>query len=214
VRDSTRAASSARRTRVAPRAVSFAVHAVAVAWIYQAHLAPLPPLEIAREVELVAPLFVPPPPPLPPPEREAPPPEPIERARVRPRAPATPPPESAQTEALPAPPAPPAPPDAAIGETIAREAYVRSAKPLHRPDPKYPRRAARVGREGFVTLRFTILETGAVTDIEILDADPRGYFEEAAQEAVSRWRYAPCEWNGVKVSVPGVMTRLRFELRS
>ena len=199
--------------RIAPRALSFGLHALAVAWIYQAHLAPLPALESVREIELVAPLYTPPPPP--PPDREPPPaPAQITRARVQPRAAATPPPDSAQTEALPAPPAPPAIADAPIGETIAREDYVRSARPLHRPDPKYPSRAARSGREGFVTLRFTILASGAVSNIEILDADPRGTFEQSATDAVSRWRNAPCEWNGVRVAVPGVMTRLRFELRS
>ncbi len=207
--------SRANLARFAPRAISLTLHALAVAWIYQVHLAPPPPLEIAREVDLVEPFFEPPPPPPPPPpDRLAPnPPPQITRARVRPRATA-PPPDAAQTEALPAPPAPPAPDDAPIGETIARESYLRNAKPLHRPDPKYPRRAARGGREGFVTLRFTILATGSVTNIEVVDADPRGYFEQAAQEAVSQWRYAPCEWNGVKVPVPGVLTRLKFELRS
>lgn len=196
---------------LAPRAVSFGAHVLAVAWIYQAHLAPPPPLGQVHDVELVAPLYIPPSPPPPPDPKPRQPPPPINRARVQPRAAATPP-ESAQTEALPAPPAPPAPEGAPIGETIAREAYVRNAKPLHRPDPKYPRRAERTGREGFVTLRFTILETGAVTDVEVVDADPRGYFEQASTEAVSQWRYAPCEWNGVKVPISGVMTRLRFEL--
>ncbi len=205
---------SGDRAHFAPRAISLGLHALAMAWIYQVHLTPPPPLARAHEVELIAPLYTPPPPP-PPPDLTAPEPPPqITRARVQPRATATPPPESAQTAALPAPPAPPAPAGAPIGETVARESYVRNAVPLHRPDPRYPRRAARVGREGFVTLRFTILETGAVAGIEIVDADPRGYFERAAEEAVSQWRYAPCEWNGVKVRVPGVMTRLRFELRS
>jgi protein TonB len=203
-----------RAPAFAPRAISLALHGAAVAWIYQAHLAPLPALPAAREVELVAPLYVPPPPP-PPRERAAPePPREVTRARVRPRAAASPPPDSAQTEALPAPPAPPAPADAPIGETIQREVAVRGPQPLDRPEPAYPRRAARVGREGHVTLRFTVLATGAVADVEVVDAEPPGWFEEAARDAVLRWRYAPGEWNGVRVAVPGVMARLRFEMRS
>lgn len=216
MRTNERAALLHRFARAAPRAASLAVHGLVIGAIYQAHLTPPPPLAPVREIELVEPLFTPPPPPPPPPPERVPaePPPQITRARAQPRAAATPPPEAAQTEALPAPPAPPAPADAPIGETIAREAWVRNARPIHRPEPKYPRRAARASREGSVTLRFTILASGAVANVEIVDADPPGWFEEAAAEAVSRWRYAPCEWNGVHVAVPGVLARLRFELES
>jgi len=200
---------------LAPRALSLAIHALAVAWIYQAHLAPLPPLPPVREVELVAPLYVPPPPPPPPPPDRTPQPPPqATRERVRPRAVAAPPPDTADTEALPAPPAPPAPADATIGGVVATETHVRAAIPLHRPEPKYPMRAKRLGREGHVTVRFTVLASGAIANIEILDADPQGFFEAAATAALARWRYQPCEWNGVKVDQPGLTTKLRFELKS
>jgi len=208
----TRAVPHARA--LAPRAVSLAVHAIGVAWIYQAHLALPPPLPSTREVELVAPLYVRPPPPPPPPPTQAVEPPPVTRNRVQPRATTAPPPDVAQTEELPVPPAPPAPADAPIGATVATETLVRAAVPLHRPEPKYPTRAKRLGREGFVTVRFTILASGAIANIEILDADPRGFFEAAATAALARWRYEPCEWNGVKVDQPGITTRLRFELRS
>jgi len=202
--------------RVLPsRALSFGVHALGVAWIYQAHLAPPPPLPPTHEVELVAAIYLPPPPPPPPPPpTQAPESPPVTRNRIQPRPTATPPPEAAQTEALPVPPAPPGPADAPIGATVATETHVRAARPVHRPEPKYPSRARRLGREGYVTVRFTILASGAIANIEILEADPRGFFEAAATAALARWRYAPCEWNGVKVDQPGVTTKLRFELKS
>ncbi|HEU4429848.1 MAG TPA: TonB family protein, partial [Myxococcota bacterium] len=165
-------------------------------------------------VELVAPLYVPPPPPPPPLPTTTPEPPRATRNRIQPRPTSTPPPETARTEELPVPPAPPAPADAPIGATVATETHVRAARPLVRPDPIYPSRARRLGREGYVTVRFTILASGALANIEILDADPRGFFEAAATAALARWRYEPCEWNGVKVDQPGVTTRLRFELRS
>jgi protein TonB len=189
------------------------VHALAVAWIYQAHLTP-PPLPPVHEIELVAPLYVPPPPAPPPPPTQEPQPPRVTRARVQPRATSAPPPETTATEQLPVPPAPPAPADAPIGATVATETHVRPARPVHRPEPEYPSRARRLGREGYVTVRFTILASGALANIEVLDADPRGFFEAAATAALARWRYEPCEWNGVKVDQPGVTTRLRFELRS
>jgi protein TonB len=141
-------------------------------------------------------------------------PPPETRPRVQPRATAAPPPEKAETEQLPVPPAPPAPADAPIGATVVREAHVRPATPVHRPEPRYPSRAKRLGREGYVTVRFTILASGSLSNIEIVDADPRGFFEDAATAALARWRYEPCEWNGVKVDQPGVTARLRFVLRS
>ncbi len=195
--------------------LSFGVHAAAVAWIYQAHLAAPPALPPPALVELVEPLHRPPPPPPAPPQqaRPEPPPEGT-RARVQPRAAAEPPPEHAATEALPVPPAPPAPEDAPIGQTVGTETDMRAPVPIDRPDPKYPRRAERMGREGWVTLRFTILASGEVSEIEIVDAKPPGFFEDAASAAVSRWRYRPGLWNGVPVAVPGVLTRISFELRS
>ena len=65
------------------------------------------------------------------------------------------------------------------------------AIPLVRVPPQYPQRAASRGIEGWVQLEFTITESGGVEDIVVVAAEPSGYFERAAERALSRWKYKP-----------------------
>lgn len=68
--------------------------------------------------------------------------------------------------------------------------------------PVYPD-AARVERyEGSVLLQIVVESDGSVGRIEVLRASHEGVgFEEAAREAVSRWRYTPATKNGSAVPV-------------
>jgi TonB family protein len=65
------------------------------------------------------------------------------------------------------------------------------ATPIDQPSPSYPRRALESGREGVVRLRITIGADGNVTNAEVIEARPKGWFEAAAIDAVKRWRYRP-----------------------
>ncbi len=67
----------------------------------------------------------------------------------------------------------------------------REISPLVRVPPDYPPRALSKKIEGYVLLRFTVTETGAVEDPEVLRASPAGLFEHAAKRAVLRWKYQP-----------------------
>lgn len=58
-----------------------------------------------------------------------------------------------------------------------------------RADPQYPIAAAEDEVEGVITLAFNIAYNGRPRNIRVVDADPPGYFEEAAIEAMSRWRF-------------------------
>jgi len=82
---------------------------------------------------------------------------------------------------------------------------------IYAADPVYPAAALRSGVEGWVELMFTITETGAVSDIEVVDAQPRGIFESAATEAVGHWRYRPRLANGQPVPRRSYVT-LRFNV--
>lgn len=84
--------------------------------------------------------------------------------------------------------------------------------PLVRIPPEYPRRAASRGREGWVQVQFTITETGTVKDAVVVNAEPKGLFDEAALKAIARWRYNPRVEGGVAVERVGVQTIIRFEL--
>jgi TonB family protein len=61
--------------------------------------------------------------------------------------------------------------------------------PPHRPPIAYPTAAYDAGVEGYVKLRVVIAPDGAVTDATVIEANPAGWFEEAAVSGVKRWRY-------------------------
>jgi len=69
------------------------------------------------------------------------------------------------------------------------------------------------GVEGKVVVEFTINSQGRTEDIDILDAQPRGMFERAAQRAVANWRYEPYQVNG-QAQAKRVQQTLNFSLRT
>ena len=88
----------------------------------------------------------------------------------------------------------------------------RDTIPLVRIPPDYPPRAQQRGIEGWVLIEFTITPSGTVADPKVLDADPKGMFEDAALKAISRWKYNPKVENGVNVERKGIRVVLRFDL--
>ncbi len=87
------------------------------------------------------------------------------------------------------------------------------AIPLVRVNPLYPPRALARGIEGWVLLRFTIGPQGTTKDIEVLDANPKGYFERAATNAVEKYRYKPRIEDGRAVDWPGVQLVISFQVQ-
>jgi len=85
-------------------------------------------------------------------------------------------------------------------------------EPLYQKLPKYPQSAARVGKEGFVILEFTVDEYGFVKEPVVVEAEGGRSFEEEALKAAKGYRYAPAFENGVAVSTKGVMQKITFEL--
>ncbi|MGE4551578.1 MAG: energy transducer TonB, partial [Desulfovibrionaceae bacterium] len=57
--------------------------------------------------------------------------------------------------------------------------------------PDYPASARRRGLTGVVELRFLVEPDGAVSEVEVVSARPEGIFEQAAIQAVRRWRFRP-----------------------
>ena len=103
-------------------------------------------------------------------------------------------------------------PDIDIGvETGGGIQIARELTPLVRVPPQYPERARAKLIEGYVTIRFTVTENGAVADPEVIAAEPPGYFERAAIRAILRWKYQPQLSDGKPVSVISV-TRINFAM--
>lgn len=84
--------------------------------------------------------------------------------------------------------------------------------PLYRVEPQYPSKALQRGVEGYVILRFTIDELGKTRDIQVLEANPKRYFEREAISALRHWKYQPKTVDGQAVSQLGQTVRLEFKL--
>ncbi|WPL17101.1 Agglutinin receptor [Thiorhodovibrio winogradskyi] len=129
------------------------------------------------------------------------PPEPKPKPRAQPAIqpqPASPPRPRPQPAATPRPPAP---------KPAAPATFNR--RPIAAPRPSYPATAKRRRIEGTVTVRFTVTRQGLVRDPQVIAAHPSGVFEQAALEAIRRWRFRP-----QAADFPGVTQKIRFSLRN
>jgi protein TonB len=86
------------------------------------------------------------------------------------------------------------------------------ATPVVRIDPRYPIKAARDGKEGYVVLSFTINEIGGVDDVKVIEAKPKRLFDKEARRALKRWKYKPKMVDGKPQKVPNQTVRLDFTL--
>lgn len=84
--------------------------------------------------------------------------------------------------------------------------------PIVRVAPIYPSRALSRGLEGFVDMSFTVTITGSVINPIVLQSTS-SMFESAATRAVVKFKYKPRVVDGIPVEVPGVKTRITFELQ-
>ncbi|MCB9765533.1 MAG: energy transducer TonB [Alphaproteobacteria bacterium] len=84
-------------------------------------------------------------------------------------------------------------------------------QPVNRAAPAYPPRARAKGITGFVTLNLRVGFDGRVEDARVVEAQPKGVFEQPALEAVRQWTFRPATYEGRPVTVR-VRQTLRFEL--
>jgi protein TonB len=83
--------------------------------------------------------------------------------------------------------------------------------PLVKVQPLYPQRAAERGIEGYVIVEYTVTRTGTTKDIKVIESTS-SLFERAAVESATQYRYKPRVIDGIAVEVPGVSTKIIFEL--
>lgn len=88
--------------------------------------------------------------------------------------------------------------------------------PLVAVAPMYPKVAADEGIEGWVLLKFTVNEYGAVVEnsITIEDADPPEVFNANSMRAAGQFKFQPRMVAGEGVAVPDVQYLFRFKLRN
>ena len=98
-----------------------------------------------------------------------------------------------------------------IGDTVGKHddgTYL----PIVRVSPVYPRRALTRNIEGYVLVEFVVTASGSVRDPVVLFADPPGFFERAALNAVLKFKYKPMVVDSKPVEVAGVRNRIVFEM--
>jgi len=93
------------------------------------------------------------------------------------------------------------------GMNIAEGDYL----PIVRVAPVYPARALSRGLEGYVDMQFTVTTTGTVREPVVLFSTS-SLFERAASRAVLKFKYKPRVVDGIPVEVPGVKTRITFQI--
>lgn len=83
--------------------------------------------------------------------------------------------------------------------------------PVSRIPPVYPAGAKHRGIEGWVRVRFEVDERGDVGNVTVIEAEPKGVFDDSVIRCVRQWRFEPGTVGGVPVRTLAETT-VRFEL--
>jgi protein TonB len=87
----------------------------------------------------------------------------------------------------------------------------RQAEPLDAPPPPYPLSARRRGLEGRVQLRIGIDANGRVETVDVAASSGSETLDDAAIDAVRRWRFRP-ERRGGESRAATIVVPIRFQL--
>ncbi len=99
-------------------------------------------------------------------------------------------------------------------EQQAQEISVEGYLPIHSVTPHYPARALRRGIEGRVRVEFAIDINGKAYAPQIIDAQPRGVFEQTVLQALSESRFRPYKINHRAITITGIREDFIFKLRA
>lgn len=86
------------------------------------------------------------------------------------------------------------------------------ALPLVQVSPRYPIEASQNGKEGYVVVGFDITAEGTVSNVRVLEANPKRVFDKAALSAVQNWKYKPKFDAGKAVPQLNQQVQLDFKL--
>ena len=162
----------------------------------------------ARLIELAPEVPAPtPPPPKLPPKRVQPAPMPILAAHTP-----TPAPNTAAFTVAPQPPTPPAqaPIAAAVAAPVTAARF--DADYLNNPKPHYPPASRRLHEEGEVMLRVRVSAAGLAESVEIKHTSGFPRLDQAALDAVTRWRFVPAR-RGDETVAAWVQVPITFNLQ-
>lgn len=91
------------------------------------------------------------------------------------------------------------------GASNSQSTAKRGPRALHKQAPIYSERARRLGKEGYVKVRYDIDDSGRVINIEFVEVSPKGLFERDVKRAMNRWVFE-------KQPAKGYVTEIFFKL--
>ena len=108
-------------------------------------------------------------------------------------------------------PAPAAARPVAATRSAADAEAITDAVLVRQVNPRYPTAAMRSNQEGWVDVELTVGTDGVVSNVNVVDAQPKHIFDRSAIDAVSRWEFKPAMRNGEPMTVT-LRRRLQFNL--
>jgi len=99
-----------------------------------------------------------------------------------------------------------------IVEPYSHGTISQDAQPVVQVAPQYPMVAAREGKEGYVIVEFDISAVGSVTNVSVIEANPKRVFNRSAVRAIKGWKYKPKVVEGNPVVQIKQQVRLDFTL--
>jgi protein TonB len=82
------------------------------------------------------------------------------------------------------------------------------------PKLKYPRRAERLGVEGYVVVGFDLSDEGELVDLRVIESQPRLMFDKSALKFVEGMRFEVPEEDGRQITTSDIKFRVQFQLQN
>ncbi|WP_146205081.1 energy transducer TonB [Kangiella spongicola] len=86
------------------------------------------------------------------------------------------------------------------------------AMPLYRTQPNYPVSAQQKGLEGWVLLKYDVDTSGTLSNIAVLNSEPKRIFDREAIRALKKWKFKPAMTNGQPISSAGQTVKIEFNM--
>jgi len=86
------------------------------------------------------------------------------------------------------------------------------AMPMFRTQPNYPMIAQQRGLEGWVLLKYDVDTSGTLSNIAVIDSEPRKIFDKEATRALRKWKFKPAMTNGQPIASLGQTVKIEFKM--
>ncbi|AOE50551.1 TonB family protein [Kangiella sediminilitoris] len=87
-----------------------------------------------------------------------------------------------------------------------------SAMAMYRAQPSYPIKAQLNGIEGWVLLKYDVDASGTLSNISVLDSQPKNIFDKEAVKALKEWKFRPAMTEGRPIASLGQTVKIEFNM--